>query len=98
MAEEQAMMEEAPGGAAEQDQQQAEIVITTVWDEPHGMEKSIDEEGHKIMKCRWCKGIFKGWNASKGLAHLARITGMDIRTCTGRIPLPVLRVLSDAPI
>ena len=59
--------------------------ITNVWDYPK-VTKSHDESGKKVWTCGWCGSVFKLWNATKALAHLARISKQDIKVCFANIP------------
>jgi hypothetical protein len=59
-------------------------VYHNVW-ELERVLKTGSNKANGGWKCLWCNNIFKGWNATKVLRHLAKIPGRDIRPCRARI-------------
>jgi hypothetical protein len=51
--------------------------------------EKVEQTGEKRAeggwKCLWCNNHYKGWNATKVLRHLTKVTGRDIRPCKARI-------------
>lgn len=58
--------------------------LTSVFDDDM-IEKYSDTDGKPKWKCKWCNGIFSGWNATKAIMHLNRIPKQDIKLCKAKI-------------
>jgi hypothetical protein len=56
------------------------LIIRTVWDFEK-VEKTGENKSNGGWKCLWCQKSFKGWNATKALRHITKVTGKDIRPC-----------------
>jgi hypothetical protein len=54
--------------------------LPSVWDLEHVL-KSGDSKATQTWKCLWCNMVFKKWNATKVLYHLAKKSGNDVRVC-----------------
>lgn len=72
-------------GNDEEDDEAAHMdELKTIFDDEN-IEKYTSADGKPRWKCNWCKNSFASWNATKALAHVARIAKADIKTCTGNI-------------
>ena len=68
------------------------LILRKIWDCPN-LNKALvpGRDGTSVPGwiCGWCppgRGFFKGDNATKALAHVAKIPRMNIRMCDGNIP------------
>ena len=55
--------------------------ILSVWDDN---DINLDDAGG--WTCGFCRSTFKGRNATKALAHVAKTPRMHIRMCSAKIP------------
>lgn len=51
-----------------------------VWDFTDAVQKVL-KHGNKTWKCLYCDTTYSGWNATKALAHIAKIEGKDVAAC-----------------
>ena len=66
--------------------------LATIWDCPQIMKFSQGDK--RVWTCTWCPNEadgsrpkpFLGWNATKAISHVCRISGMCVRLCNGEIP------------
>jgi hypothetical protein len=58
--------------------------VSSVWDFEH-VEKTGSNRISGGWKCLWCNHSFKGWNATKVLAHLNKTRKKDIAICRAAI-------------
>ena len=58
--------------------------LNSIFDDPE-CTKFQDEDGRRRWRCGWCTKEFAGWNATKALQHLNKITKVDITPCKGKI-------------
>ena len=66
--------------------------LATIWDCPQLMKFLQGDK--RVWTCAWCPNEsdgsrpkpFVGWNATKAISHVCRISGMCIRLCNGVIP------------
>jgi Protein of unknown function (DUF 659) len=49
------------------------------------IDKYSDNEGKPKWKCKWCNGVFSGWNATKAIMHVNKIPKQDIKLCKAKI-------------
>lgn len=49
------------------------------------IKKYTDQDGKAKWKCKWCNGVFAGWNATKAICHLNKVAKQDIKLCRARI-------------
>lgn len=62
--------------------------ITTIWSCAKIRQFTSDDQKKKWL-CEWCprgSNTFTGWNATKVVAHVCKISGQGIRPCSGFIP------------
>jgi hypothetical protein len=52
----------------------------SVWDLDH-VKRLGTSKADAAWKCLWCNMVFRHWNATKCLYHLAKIVGKDVRIC-----------------
>ena len=52
----------------------------SVWDLDH-VKRLGTSKADAAWKCLWCNTVFRHWNATKCLYHLAKIVGKDVRIC-----------------
>jgi hypothetical protein len=62
------------------DQQKGTQVHGSIYDDDM-VEKFVNNEGKLRWKCKWCNTEYSGWNATKVIRHLNKITGLDIHPC-----------------
>ena len=55
--------------------------LRVIWDDPH-FEKCGMKGASEHWRCGWCRLQFKSWNATKALAHAAKMKGNDVKICT----------------
>ena len=60
------------------------VMGDVVWDFDKVKRLGTDQK-HGSWKCLWCSAEFKGWNATKVLAHLSKTKGRDIKACVANI-------------
>ena len=58
----------------------------SVWDFPHCIRIDAKSKKDRTWQCGHCNFVFKGWHATKCLAHIACIDGQNIKPCFGSIP------------
>lgn len=58
--------------------------VTSIFEDDM-IEKFTDDDGKPRWKCKWCGGIFSGWNATKAICHLNKIAKQDIKLCRAKI-------------
>lgn len=63
----------------------SQIVLHTIWDDEN-VRKSQSDTGRRVWTCGFCDKVFVTWNATKALAHVLRIKGVDIAVCHAPIP------------
>jgi hypothetical protein len=66
-------------------------MITSIFEDDM-VEKFSDEDGKPKWRCKWCNGIFSGWNATKAICHLNRIPKQDIKLCKATIDSSYVQV------
>jgi hypothetical protein len=54
--------------------------LPSVWELDHVL-KTGDSKATQTWKCLWCNMVFRKWNATKVLYHLAKKAGNDVRVC-----------------
>jgi Protein of unknown function (DUF 659) len=62
------------------------IEVTSIFEDDM-IEKFSDKDGKPRWKCKWCGGIFAGWNATKAICHLNKIPKQDIKLCKAKIDI-----------
>ena len=50
----------------------------SVWDFPHCIRIDAEIRKDHTWRCGHCNSVFKGWRATKCLAHITHITGQNI--------------------
>ena len=59
--------------------------LKSIWEDDM-VEKFIDKNSNKsLWRCKWCNKEFSGWNATKAMQHVNRISKVDIKPCTASI-------------
>lgn len=67
-----------------QDDVVEEEELLTIWD-CNKIERFSDDNGCKRWRCLWCNCTFGQWNATKALAHVAKVRGCHVAVCTAKI-------------
>lgn len=60
------------------------LEISSIYDDDM-VEKYVDDKGSNRWRCKWCNMTFAGWNATKALHHVNKVSGKDIKPCRARI-------------
>ena len=76
--------------------------LTEVWD-CKKVKMVTDSDGKRVWTCDWCPLLpgqlatkpLAGWNATKALWHVCKISGMGVRPCKGTIPPEFARRYRD---
>jgi hypothetical protein len=66
-------------------------MITSIFEDDM-IEKFLDEDGKQEWRCKWCSGIFLGWNATNAICHFNRNPKQDIKLCKPTIDLSYVQV------
>ena len=74
--------------------------LKSIWDCPKLIKGQVSGPQNTMVTgwlCLWCPGggEFKGDNATKALAHVAKVAGRNVRFCEGNIPQAKLKQYRD---
>jgi hypothetical protein len=64
--------------------------LTSVWEFEKIVKRGGPDEESRSWYCGWCDYVSRGWSATKVMNHCAKVTGKNVKACTGSIPKTTL--------